>query len=66
MSDTGHDTQYGFIWGPIEVSRATFLGTEKRPGHRVLFIETGRDKLQVYVSDKGRSVRVYKNHKELK
>lgn len=55
------ETQYGFTWGPAEVTRmATFRET------RVLGIRTGRHKVAVYVSPTGRSVRVFKDGKELK
>lgn len=56
--------RYGFRWGPMSVVRAaTFAGDR-----RVLSITTdgSDDRLSVYVSPTGRSVRVFRNGKELR
>lgn len=55
------DSDYGFEWGPLTVSR---LATIR--GSRVLGVEAGRNRVEVVVSPTGRSVRVYKNGKELR
>ncbi len=64
--DRGTLTSYGFTWGPMEVRRlATFKG------NRVLGIYIEDDgsqhpRLEIYVSPTGRSVRVWRDGKELK
>lgn len=52
--DVGHRTDYGFVWGPVEVTRLMHV---KGRG-RVIAIDTGHHRFHVYVSEKGRSVRV--------
>lgn len=52
--------RYGFRWGQLDVTRAM----EFR-GQKCILIETEFDIVQVYVSPKGRSIRVWHNHKEL-
>ena len=64
MSDGNND--YGFTWGNVEVTRLFHL--EGR-GREVNVRPVGRsfnDGVTVYISDKGRSVRVFKNGRELK
>lgn len=52
---------YGFAWGPVEVRR-----TMSHKGCVVLTVETGTGQsIDVYVSRTGRSLRVFKDHKEL-
>lgn len=61
-------TQYGFTWGPMEVTRITSFSRGKNRGtSRILELNTdaGR-KLQIYVSPTGRSVRVWRDGEELK
>ena len=55
--------RYGFKWGPMSVVRAATFAR-----HRVVHITTdgNDDVLEVYVSNTGRSVRVFKNGTELK
>jgi hypothetical protein len=55
--------RYGFRWGPMSVVRAAMFGQR-----RVLSITTDgtNDRLSVYVSPTGRSVRVFRNGKELR
>lgn len=54
-------TDYGFTWGPMEVTRVCVLG---RKGY-ILQIKTDNKSLAVYVSEKGRSVRVFLDGKAL-
>lgn len=55
-------TDYGFQWGNLEVVRAHH---DERRG-RVLQVKVdGKERLQVYVSNGGRSVRVWRGDKEL-
>jgi hypothetical protein len=56
MSSTEQITDYGFEWGPMEVTRLT----EYR-GSCVLGIRAGKNHLQVCVSPKGQSIRVWLN-----
>jgi len=66
-ADSYGNTQYGFNWGPLKVLRAArFEGRAKHPGARVVTVETRFESVNVYVSDGGRSVRVFKDGKELK
>lgn len=64
--DSGRVTRYGFTWGPLEVRRlATFKG------NRVLGVyiegdDSQHPRLEIYVSPTGRSVRVWRDGKELK
>jgi hypothetical protein len=59
MSDD-HLTDYGFTFGPAEVIRIASIN-----GTRVLAIKAGRHTVDVYVSKTGRSVRVWRDGKEL-
>jgi hypothetical protein len=62
-------TDYGFSWGPVEVERAAhFAGNRKakKPGHYVLSVKTETQSIDIYVSEGGRSIRVFKEGKELK
>jgi hypothetical protein len=59
------DTQYGFVWGNMEVERFTHI--EGR-GRTLSVRATGKpvqDGLQVYLSEGGRSLRVWYRGKEL-
>lgn len=65
--DTGSQTQYGFQWGPADVSRSTAF--EHRPGEglsRSLRVSTPYADLNIYISPTGRSVRVFRAGKELR
>ena len=69
------ETRYGFRWGPLTVERCAsirrgkgrsrvfkcYVGGPREPG------EPGkrREVLEIYVSDTGRSVRVFRGGKEL-
>lgn len=58
----GKVTQYGFLWGPMEVSRLADIGT-----HRVIRVEAGKHHIEIYVSPTGRSIRVFDDkNRELK
>lgn len=72
MSDDG-DTRYGFKWGPVAVERmaefprsngqAKVIGIYRVDGpHRADMFQM----LEIYVSPRGRSVRVFRGGKELK
>jgi hypothetical protein len=57
----GHETDYGFVWGPAEVTRhCQFNGTVS------IGVNSEVHKVTIYVSPKGHSVRVWRNGKELK
>lgn len=58
-------TDYGFIWEGIEVERTTTIGLPQGDT-RVLTVKVNKTKLTIYVSPTGRSIRVFKNGKELK
>ena len=59
--DTGRYTQYGFQWGPLDVVRIAHF-----PGRgRVLGLKTQHDELEVFVTNKGRRIRAWKDGKEL-
>lgn len=58
----GEITKYGFRWGPIEVIRCTEID-----GAVALRVETfGGEGIEVYSSPKGKSLRVFRDGKELK
>jgi hypothetical protein len=67
------DTQYGFLWGPVEVERmATFPVGDRDAGrkNRVIGIYTrvgGKRKrrLEICISPAGQSVRVWRDGEEL-
>lgn len=48
-------SRFGFVWGPMRVERLAHL--EGRG--RVISVKAGSKELQVYVSEKGRRVRVF-------
>ena len=58
----GHTTQYGFVWGPVEVQRTC----ELPEGRGVVLLQTKHVALEVYFSAKGRTLRVFRGGKELK
>jgi hypothetical protein len=53
-------TPYGFNWGPAKVFRV-FQHRERR----ILAVETGHRRIQISISPTGRSVRVWRDGKEL-
>lgn len=53
--------EYGFTWGPLRVERTMSL-----KGSVVIRIFAGDNELEVYASPTGRSLRAWKNHKEMK
>jgi hypothetical protein len=57
-------TDYGFTWGPIELTRVGCVEHSDR-SHHVLRIKTQHRDVNVYVSRTGRSVRVFRDGKEL-
>lgn len=59
-------TQYGFRWGPVEVTRiGSWVRRRGRGATVVLEVKAGKTKLDIYVSPTGRSVRVYKGNREV-
>jgi len=66
MSVPSFETDYGFIWGAAEVQRMATLGE----GRVVIGVSTGtgtkrKRRLEIYVSSTGRSVRVWRDGREL-
>ena len=61
VREADHIYQFGFKWGPMWVTRIARLGTRGR----VLQVRTDHRKIEVFVSDKGRSIRVWRDGKEL-
>ena len=55
-------TTYGFNWGPGRVERVTHF--KPRRGREAFIL--GVNDLEIYVSKTGRSVRVFRDGKELK
>lgn len=53
-------TDYGFIWGPMEVMRAVTYR-----GRRWVQIETGRHKVQIGVSPQGNNIIVYMDNEKM-
>lgn len=61
-----NEDEYGFRWGPVVVQRYAEFQRPKGELCRVLGIESdAAPTLHIYVSPTGRSVRVYRNGKEL-
>jgi hypothetical protein len=54
-------TEYGFTWGPMDVTRACADGR-----YRTLLIRTPHAELQVSVSPTGRSIRTYQSRRQKK
>ena len=54
--------QYGFAWGPTEVTRAF---SDSRYGYG-LSVATAHDSIMIYVSPRGHRIRVLREHRELK
>lgn len=63
MTGDGGDglTDFGFKWGPAEVTR--MIAVDGRG--RVIGVRAPGGRLQIYVSEKGRRIRVWLDHKEL-
>lgn len=55
-------TPYGFKWGPVEVTRIAHFAPRKDRESYCLEVND----LNIYVSKTGRSVRVFRDGKELK
>lgn len=59
--DGGYFTEHGFTWGPAEVTAMASV-----PGRgRVISVRTEHVDLQVYVSEKGHKIRVWRGREEL-
>jgi hypothetical protein len=52
-------TDFGFTYGPAEVTRVSTLNRGKQGTWRVLNVKTPHRSLDIYVSPTGRSVRVF-------
>lgn len=65
---TDEQTRFGFKWGQIEVARlASFVRREGKGATRILRVKTEAGKeIEIYVSPTGRSLRVFRDGKELK
>jgi hypothetical protein len=59
------DHEYGFLWGPMNVSRLMTYRRGKRE-NSVLGVFTEHHRVEINVSRTGRSVRVWVDGKELK
>ena len=60
-------TDYGFKWGPLDVIRvANFKPRSDRECYVVQVVTDGGKVINVYVSKTGRSLRVFRDGKELK
>ena len=55
-------TTFGFDWGPVKVERIAHF--EPRKGREAFILRV--NDLEIYVSKTGRSVRVFRDGKELK
>lgn len=61
------EDRYGFRWGPLVVQRSAEINRQDNGPHRVLRLITDEGAgLDVYVSPTGRSVRVFRDGKELR
>ena len=54
-------TMYGFQWGPIEVTRMAHIDGRGR----VIGIDTPHHRCQLYVSEAGRSIRLWIDGEEV-
>jgi len=58
---SAHLTDYGFVWNEMTVTRLT-----EHDGGVVLEVKaSGGAKIQVYVTPKGRRLRIWRGHREL-
>jgi hypothetical protein len=55
---------YGFTWGPVTVTRLAHLKIGKRESY-VTEVATSKHRVEVYASRTGRSLRVWRDGKEL-
>lgn len=53
-------TDYGFTWGPANIFRVF-----QHQQRRILAVETDHRRIQISISPTGRSVRVWRDGKEL-
>jgi len=62
------DSIYGFKWGQVVVERmASFMPRVGSPcSRKMLRVRTDSTAVEIYVSPGGRSIRVFKDGKELK
>ncbi len=60
-----HHDPYGFTWGPMRVQRITAIDRSNGT-YRVLGVHCGGRPLEIYVSPTGRSVRVFRDGRELR
>ena len=67
MGDGDRITDYGFTFGPTEVTRICTFVVGEKVRSRILGIKTPFREIEVYISPTGRSVRVFdaKTHEEL-
>jgi len=60
-------SDYGFEWEQVEVERLASILRKPTDAHsdKVIRVRTKYRNLEIYVSPTGRSVRVWRDHKEL-
>lgn len=61
-------TDYGFDWDQVNVERLASIKRKASDPHsdKIIRIRTKYRTLEIYVSPTGRSVRVWRDHKEIK
>lgn len=64
MSDT-HRSFAGFSWGPITITPHAVID-RGRGTYRVLRLTSGPVELHIYISPTGRSVRIFRDGRELR
>lgn len=61
MPAEGFDTDYGFVYGPMEVIRAAkVVGKQGKVKSFIITVATERESVDIYVSPGGRSIRVFR------
>lgn len=63
--DTGAPTDFGFSWGPMQVTRIARVQLAAKREHRIVGVKTKRSEVNLYVSRTG-LIRVFREGKELK
>lgn len=65
MSDLATHS-HGFLWGPLNVTRIAHWSPRKGRESYVVEVSTDHVELNIYVSKTGRSVRVFRDGKEIR
>lgn len=58
-------TDFGFRWGQIEVTRMSSVARHNGV-YRCVQVKTDHSAVDIYVSPTGRSIRIFKNGKEIR